>query len=415
MRPAVLLTLDDFGLVRVRLLIYQFGMQPSDFFLPGLSVISRKRRTRACSWCVGFLAAITAISFCKVEKSQAVAVTSLFDGKTLNGWIDQENSASQFDGGDIKNVSGFAKKLVAKSDPVSAFVNEKLGETNVALLADYLASPSNSVVAPAVEMSTNSTAKKPQAPPTKEKVASSMLAKNLNKIISSGTIYDRARFQNVPLRPETKELLGKNPQGYNLERLNKLLLEDAYLAELAPGSSGWIVKDGAIASTGAGRGTLYTTGDYGHYRLLLTMRHVSGKPDHPAAVLFFCTRPKDGDKPLDALGAIQFMIPTTYHWDYRPGHNGWGGAEFTTLVKTNFNAHEWSRVEILVDAAKGTARLAVAQPPGAKAVELTDYNLSEAGKTGPIALQMHNGGLFDEYKDITIEVDPKVDDLITTK
>ncbi len=26
-----------------------------------------------------------------------------------------------------------------------------------------------------------------------------------------------------------------------------------------------------------------------------------------------------------------------------------------------------------------------------------------------------NGGLFDEYKDITVEVDPKVDDLITTK
>ena len=365
--------------------------------------------------CVGLLAAMTTIGFSNVGTSQAATVTSLFDGKTLNGWIDQENSANQFDGGDIKDVSGFAKKLIAKSDPVSACLNEKLGETNVALLADYLASPSNSVVAPAEEASTNSTAKKPQAPPTKEKVASSMLVKNLNKIISRGTVYDQARFQNVPLRSETKELLGKNPQGYDLERLNKLLLEDAYPAELAPGASGWIVKDGAIASTGVGRGTLYTAGDYSHYRLLLTMRHVSGRPDHPAAVLFFCARPKDGEAPLEALGAIQFMIPTTYHWDYRPGHNGWGGAEFTTLVKTNFNAHEWSRVEILVDAAKGKARLAVAQPPGAKAVELTDYNLPEAGKTGPIALQMHNGGLFDEYKDITVEVDPKDDDLITTK
>jgi hypothetical protein len=170
-----------------------------------------------------------------------------------------------------------------------------------------------------------------------------------------------------------------------------------------------------IASTGAGRGTLYTTRDYSHYRLLLTMRHVSGKPDHPAAVLFFCTRPKDGEKPLDALGGIQFMIPMGYHWDYRPGHNGGGGAEFTTLVKGKANPNEWSRVEILVDAAKGTARLAVAQPPGAKAVELTDFNVPVAGKTGPIALQMHNGGLFDEYKDITVEVDPQVEDLITVK
>jgi hypothetical protein len=364
---------------------------------------------------VCLLAAITDIGFSNVGTSPAATVTSLFDGKTLDGWIDQENSADQFDGGDIKNVSGFAKKLVAKSDPVSAFLSDKLGETNIALLADYLASPSNSVVVSMEQPSTNSTAKKPKAPPTKEKVASSVLVKNLNKIISSGAVYDPARFQNVPLRPETKELLGRNPQGYDFERLNKLLLEDAYPAELTPGASGWIVKDGAIASTGVGRGTLYTTQDYSHYRLLLTIRHVSGRPDHPAAILFFCVRPKDGEAPIDALGAIQFMIPQAYHWDYRPGHNGSGGPEFTTVAKGRFNDHEWSRVEILVNAAKGTARLAIAQPPGAKAVELLDYNLPEAGKTGPIALQMHNGGLLDEYKDITVEVDPKVDDLITTK
>ncbi len=338
----------------------------------------------------------------------------LFDGKTLDGWIDQENSANQFDGGDIKDVSGFAKKLVDKSAPASVFLNGKLGEMNVAALADYLASPSNSTVAPVEQSPTNSTAKKPKVPPTK-KVVSSMLVKCLNKIISSGAVYDSARFQNVQLRAETKELLAKNPSGYDLERLNKLLIEDAYPAELSPSAStGWIVKDGAIASTGAGRGTLYTAGDYNHYRLLLTMRHVSGRPDHPAAVLFFCARPKDGEAPLDALGAIQFMIPQGYHWDYRPGHHGWGGPEFTTVAKGTANDHEWSRVEILVDAAKGTARLAVAQP-GAKAVELLDYKLPEAGKTGPIALQMHNGGLFDEYKDITVEVNPKVDDLITTK
>jgi hypothetical protein len=361
------------------------------------------------------LAAPILIGFSNVGKTQAPTVISLFDGKTLNGWVDQENSSSEFGGGDIKDVRSLAKKLVAKSDPVSAFLNEKLGETNITLLADYLASPSNSVAA-AAEMSTNSTAKKPQAPPTKEKVASSMLARNLNKVISSGAVYDEARFQYIPLRQQTRELLEKNPRDYNLQRLNKALLEDAYPGELTPDRSvGWIVKDGVIASTGAGRGALYTAQDYSHYRLLLTMRHVSGKPDHPAAVLFFCTRPKDGEKPLDALGGIQFMIPMGYHWDYRPGHNGGGGAEFTTLVKGKANPNEWSRVEILVDAAKGTARLAVAQPPGAKAVELTDFNVPVAGKTGPIALQMHNGGLFDEYKDITVEVDPQVEDLITVK
>jgi hypothetical protein len=366
--------------------------------------------------CIGLPAVMTTIGFSNVGINEAATATSLFDGKTLDGWIDQENSASRFGGGDVKDVHGLAKRLVDKSDPVSAFLNGKLGETDIALLADYLASPPGSVAAPAEQGSTDSAAKKPGAAPTKEKVVRSKLVDDLNRIISSGAVYDQARFQNVPLSTETREMLGKNPQGYDLERLNKSLLEDAYPAELAPGSSiGWVVKDGVIASTGAGRGTLYTTHDYSHYRLLLTMRHVSGDPDHPAAVLFFCTRPKDGEEPLDALAAIQFMIPQGYHWDYRPGHNGWGGPEFTTVAKSEFKPNEWSRVEILVDAAKGTARLAVAQPPGAKAVELLDYNNPAAAHVGPIALQMHNGGLFDEYKDLTIEENPTVDDLITTK
>jgi len=365
---------------------------------------------------VGLLAAMTIIGHFNIEKCQAASASSLFDGKTLDGWIDEENSANQFGGGDIKDLETFAKKLLTKSDPVSEFLSGKLGETNVAALADYIASPSNSLAAPIESVLTNSAAKPPKAPPSKDNVVRSMLAKNLNKVISDGAVYEQARFQNVQLRPETKELLGKNPLGYDLERLNKWLLEDAFPTELAPGSSsGWTVKDGVMASTGSGCGVIYTAHDYSHYRLLLTMRHVSGKPDHPAAVLFFCTRPKEGEKPLDALGAIQFMIPQGYHWDYRPGHNGAGGKEFTTLAKGKANPGDWSRVEILVDAAKGTARLAIAQPPGAKAVELAGFNDPTAGHVGPIALQMHNGGLFDEYKDITVELDPEVDDLITVK
>jgi hypothetical protein len=42
-----------------------------------------------------------------------------------------------------------------------------------------------------------------------------------------------------------------------------------------------------------------------------------------------------------------------------------------------------------------------------------DFKEATAGKVGPIALQMHNAGLFDEYKDISIEVDPKEERLVT--
>jgi hypothetical protein len=177
----------------------------------------------------------------------------------------------------------------------------------------------------------------------------------------------------------------------------------------------WTVTNGAMASLGLARGVIYTTNDYGYYRLMFTMRHVSGNKDHQACILIFCTRPADGEKPLDALGGIQFQVPNGGHWDYRKGHNNGGTGEFTTVNKTKFDVHQWSRVEILVDATKGIARMAVAQPPGSKAVENLDFYVPDAGKVGPIAWQMHNKGLFDEYKDVTIEVDPKADDLITVK
>ena len=95
--------------------------------------------------------------------------------------------------------------------------------------------------------------------------------------------------------------------------------------------------------------------------------------------------------------------------------NNKGGQEFIPVTKTHLDVHEWSRVEILADAATGTARMAVAQPPGTKAIEVLDFKDATAGKAGPLAWQMHNAGLLDQYKDGTIEPDPKIDDLITVK
>jgi hypothetical protein len=177
----------------------------------------------------------------------------------------------------------------------------------------------------------------------------------------------------------------------------------------------WTVKAGAMASTGAGRGVIYTRDDYKKYRLFFTMRHVSGKPDHQACVLIFCARPRPGEKGLDALGGIQFQPPNGGHWDYRPGHNNSGKEFFTRVPHPKFNPKEWSQVEMLVDATRGTARMAVAQPVGTRAVEVLRFSAADAGKVGPIAWQMHNKGLFDEYKDVRIETDPATDEFLTTR
>lgn len=56
----------------------------------------------------------------------------------------------------------------------------------------------------------------------------------LNAIIEGPSIYDETRFTCTPLSPETTTLLGQNPQGAALVRLNRRLLQDAYQLELAP-------------------------------------------------------------------------------------------------------------------------------------------------------------------------------------
>ena len=325
-------------------------------------------------------------------KARSGRATALFDGKSLKGWMQSENNAASLQASQLNDAAAFVSMLANGTDPVSVFLRGQLDATVKASLGTYSAT----------------------SPDTK--AAMSALMKNLNQIIAGPAIYDPARFKSVALRPETKKLLKQNPSGYGLVRLNKMLIEDAYAAEVkAAPLTGWEVKDGAMASTGSGRGVIYTEKDFGRYRLMFTMRHVSGKPDHQACVLIFCQRPQAGEKPLDALGGIQFQVPNGGHWDYRPGKNTAGGPEFTTVTKTRFDVHEWSRVEIIADAATGTARMAVAQPVGSKAVEVLDFNDQTAGKVGPIAWQMHNAGLFDEYKDVTIEPNPKEFDLISIR
>jgi hypothetical protein len=184
---------------------------------------------------------------------------SLFDGKTLDRWIQMENSAMSLPIGGITDPAAFAAKLSNGPDAVSVFLRGQLQDSVKADMAAFSTSSANA------------------------KAVISALMKELNQVISGPSIYDKARFSNIVRRPETEQLLQQNPHGQQLARLNKLLLEDAYPGELAKSSTtGWVVKDSAMASTGAGRGVIYTANDYSRYRLMFTMRHISGNPDHQA-------------------------------------------------------------------------------------------------------------------------------------
>ncbi|MGB3119490.1 MAG: hypothetical protein WBE58_11760, partial [Verrucomicrobiales bacterium] len=64
-------------------------------------------------------------------------------------------------------------------------------------------------------------------------VLQAKLVRDLGTILSGPSIYQAARFTGVTLRSETNTLRQQNPQGADLIRLNRLLLEDAFAAELS--------------------------------------------------------------------------------------------------------------------------------------------------------------------------------------
>jgi hypothetical protein len=311
------------------------------------------------------------------------APESLFDGKTLGGWQLIENNAYSLVTASIKDPPAFTTWLTNGTDPMSEYLRAHLQEPVKSGITDWSAS----------------------MPDAQTKL--SALTRDLNRIIGGTLLYDKDRFNGIVLRRETAELMARHPATQlDIAKLNKLLIEDAYPEELTPttASPGWIVKDSAMASTGSGRGVIYTDNDYARFRLSFTMRHVSGNPDHQACVLIFCTRPTPDEMPLDALAGIQFQVPNGGHWDYRPDKNNAGNTEFTTITKTQFDPHSWARIEITADATAGAATMTAAQPPDAKPVQVVRFKDPTAGKSGPIALQMHNAGLFDEYKDLSIEI-----------
>jgi hypothetical protein len=322
-------------------------------------------------------------------------MVSIFDGQTLNGWVMLPPNAASLGSGDVADLPALLKRLAAKSDPVSTYVSEQLDEPTRAALSS------------------------PQAAASRE--FRGALSKQLGAIVSGPSIYDEARFKGVTLREETQALLKSKPQDREVARLNRVLLEDAFPKEVgASPAVAWRARDGILESLGAGRGVIYTKKSFpNRYRVIFDVRHRGALPgkDHQAGVLVFCTPVNDGEKPVnDALAGIQFQVPKGGSWDYRPGKNNSGKGLFTRPEpRPSFDERQWARVEILADPATGVARMAVAQPPGSKAVEVLNFSDPTAGRAGPFALQMHNAGLFDEFANLAVEENPKGDELITMK
>lgn len=112
-----------------------------------------------------------------------------------------------FSSADIADWPGLAQRLQTAADPLSQHIIAQMAPADREILARYHAS-----------------AKVPER---------SILAA-LNRYLHSGELYRTNWFQGVSLRDRTQQFQQANPQGGNLVRLNRLLLEDAFGSVFVP-------------------------------------------------------------------------------------------------------------------------------------------------------------------------------------
>jgi hypothetical protein len=188
----------------------------------------------------------------------------------------------------------------------------------------------------------------------------------------------------------------------------------------------FVVKNGAIASTGPGS-HLWTTEDWLDYRLFFTIRQVGADPGrgHRPSVTFLGKQPDPAAPKFPrGLFGVQLQPPHGGAWDYR--HSGQDGdpKKNPTLYtrpdpRPKFDDKKWHRCEVLVKGSTGSFKAACCEIEGqadCKAIEVLAFqDPALAGTKGPFCIQIHNSGLYDEYKDVYVEENPASDELLTMK
>ncbi|MDP9151466.1 MAG: DUF1080 domain-containing protein, partial [Myxococcota bacterium] len=181
-------------------------------------------------------------------------------------------------------------------------------------------------------------------------------------------------------------------------------------------AASWSVVNGALHSLGTARGVMYTTQMYGDFRFVFSSRLISDPANHYPCVLFW-----GNALTADALHGIQVEPPRGYMWDYRAGMNkAPAPASIHPIAQPNLSDMQWSRCEMLANKAAGSMRFACCQLTGTattcKATEILVYTDATAGQTAPLALQVHNANMIQEFKDLYLE-SPVADltKLITTQ
>jgi len=119
-------------------------------------------------------------------------------------------STSWFSGSDFTNLPDIASQLHSSMDPLSRWLFQQLDKPTQELLTGK----------------------------GDENRLRTVLAENWNRLLEGPSIYDPDRFAKVKISDYLQHFIAQNPQGDTRIRLNRLLLEAAYPADLAKSPGG---------------------------------------------------------------------------------------------------------------------------------------------------------------------------------
>jgi hypothetical protein len=151
------------------------------------------------------------------------------NGKTktmrMPGWY--VKTVPLFQNGDVRNLEGLVSRFLEPRDPLSLFLRDHLAAGVLQQLTqDNCALPA-------------------------EKERRQILVDELNRLLKEDFkvkfIYDDQRFKGVTLDKDTQGLLNKHPQGEELIRLNRQLLEAAYPDDLQRTSERWLEDEYSVS------------------------------------------------------------------------------------------------------------------------------------------------------------------------
>ncbi len=131
-----------------------------------------------------------------------------------------EGGSSMFLAGDLVNIQDLAATLKHPSRTFDTWLAEQLSAETRAALASY------------------------QGPTSDLTLFHDLVMQDLNRMLPKNSIYDSGRFSGITLRSKTETLRLQNPQGSDLQRLNRLLIEDAYPLEVSKIPQGSVKRPG---------------------------------------------------------------------------------------------------------------------------------------------------------------------------